>query len=129
MPSKPSNQNFIKTIRKLYTNWHKKHVPLEVQGHLFNAKRSIKTIYIFVVVVIIWNNRCIILLEPVICFDSRHIYSHYRIWIKNSFQNVLSTRREPLGNLGFSLGDLNQAREKIKMNHWPVAEKNSISSF
>lgn len=60
-------------------------------GYLFHGERPIivKTRVFFIVTGDGWD---IVLLEPFMCFDSSYIYPGNRTWIKDSSQDVSSTR-------------------------------------
>lgn len=59
-----------------------------------------------VFIIIIWNSRYIVLLEPLMLSDPCDVDPLHRIWFKDSFKKVLCGRWKPLWDLTVSLENL-----------------------
>lgn len=79
--------------------------------NLFDWEGFIIAAEIFIV--IIWDSRNIIPLKPTMCFDFIHIDPGWSVWVKDSPEQVLSTRRKPVRNVCFTLKNLNKLSRKF----------------
>ena len=89
----------------IYSLW------LSICIYLLDWKNQVK-LWIFIIVVE-WNCRNIILLEPFMCLDLSHCDPLHRVGLKNSLEKILCTKRKALWDLSVTLENLEHATAKV----------------